>query len=411
VTELLGSFISGLEIQGAGGAAQECLYIVYPRAETDMDKWLKSKPDQFLASIGEGQKLDRHLYSAMLGLASGMAWLHCEIDGQAGYHRDLKPPNVLLFRDREWTWKIADFGTANVKPIEDTGTKSLTSTKYWSPPEFFEDNGEQDNKTHGRPHDVYSLGCIFAVIATVIVHRWNDAGLPRFERRRCSRKPLDSPDEEQFENESGAFHKCEDAVLEWIQELEETYPDKEKLTAVLKVVKEMLLPYEKRISAWEVDVYLYEATEEWRSEIKDPVPGDLSMAKHDMVVKRLRAVAQESREIDLHKKRTPVSRARDWKRSNDFLLALEEKKWIESSPQMSEDLKRRRELPRGSVEIVSTLPPDTSKKDPIFGYQKEFDGIARGFGQHNIVVLWGLGGIGYVASSMERSSRQCSNAG
>lgn len=366
-----------------------------------MNKWLKTKPDKFLTSIGE--ELDEHIYSAaMFGLASGVAWLHREIDGQISYHRDLKPENILLFRDYKWNWRITDFGTANVKLREETGTKSITTTKYWAPPEYFENEGNKNRTTHGRSHDVYSLGCILLELATVIAHGWGDAGRPEFERRRCSRKPGHSPADEQSESGSGAFHTCEDEVFGWIKELEERCHENERLCTVLKVIRELLLPYDSRISAWEVDVYLYEATEQWKIDIRDPMHEDPAMTKHDLVVRRLRAVAQESRTIDLYMEVTPVSRAKKWKRSKDFMLALEEKKWIGSSPQMSEDLqKRRREMygdskktRPGSAKIVSTLPSDIFKGDPIFGSQKEFDGIFRGFGRHNVVVLSGLGGIG-----------------
>lgn len=415
---MLGSFIAGLEVQATQRSTQECLYIIYPRAEKDMDKWLQSTPNEFLISLGEDREdLDQHIYgAAMFGLASGLAWLHCEIDGHVGYHRDLKPKNVLLFREKTWKWKIADFGTANVKPVEDTGTKSWTTTSYWAPPEYFEEwyKGDQNGKTHGRSHDIYSLGCIFLLLATLIAHGWSDAGIPSFERRRLSGKPEQPTDDVRSDSVQGAFHDCGDAVTEWIQELEAHYRDNERLNAVLKVIREMLLPYENRISAWEVDVYLYEATEQWRLDMKASNPENPTMSKHAMVVRRLQKVAQESREIDMNMKVTPLSRAKEWERSDDFLLALKEKKWIDSSPQMSGDLKRRREMSgdpkrrqRGSAKLISTLPPDTSQKDPLFGYQNEFDEIALRFGNHNVVVLWGLGGIGCVADSKKWIAFEC----
>ncbi|CAN8095329.1 unnamed protein product [Discula destructiva] len=54
------------------------------------------------------------------GLADGLNFLHNGMDSMACYHMDLKPDNILIFRDRSRgddreIWKLSDFGMARVK--------------------------------------------------------------------------------------------------------------------------------------------------------------------------------------------------------------------------------------------------------------------------------------------------------
>jgi serine/threonine protein kinase len=52
------------------------------------------------------------------GIAQGVAYLHGG-SGTSVIHRDLKPGNILLYD--EWKAKIADFGTAKLFAIDQTG--------------------------------------------------------------------------------------------------------------------------------------------------------------------------------------------------------------------------------------------------------------------------------------------------
>ena len=54
---------------------------------------------EYISSLNHEQ-YQEHLYrDALLGLAEGVAFIHREDhNGQVGYHRDLKPKNILLLR-------------------------------------------------------------------------------------------------------------------------------------------------------------------------------------------------------------------------------------------------------------------------------------------------------------------------
>jgi len=76
-------------------------------------------------------------------------------------HRDLKPKNILLSTGRVY---LADFGIArDVKESEDSITCGRYGTASWIAPEVYD---RQDH--HMSPADIFSLGCIFLNIATIL---------------------------------------------------------------------------------------------------------------------------------------------------------------------------------------------------------------------------------------------------
>ena len=383
VTELLGSFVAGIERPNPKGHPEESLYMIYPLADVDMDRWLETDPGGV-----NSDKMCQHIYTgALLGLASGVEWIHREIDGMVGYHRDLKPPNILLFSsgENEWLWKIADFGCANLKLLENTATTNTTASKYWAPPEFMENT---DGRTHGRPHDVYSLGCVFLLLVTITVHGWTSGGVPAFQRNR---EEFKSQDNTQHQSTKGAFSECKEVVDNWIKDLKTRKPGNLKIKRVLDVIEHMLKPYNERITIWEVVVYLYDFTEQWKLELAYS-DADEATFREKKVLEKLRDTIQPSRKIDMSMKITPSIRAKLWG-WDSFNPEMKKNQWFESQPRTTNTLRKRGTVP-GNVR--STLENNDLPKGPLFGYQKIFDQISRAFGDTNMVALCGMGGIGYV---------------
>ena len=363
ITPLLASFAAGLEGTTNPTDGTEYLYLISPKAVMDMNKWMKQEPD-YIENMNDDD-FRNHIHETMRGLISGLTYVHREINGLVGYHGDIKPKNILLFgTSYKMVWKICDFGTSNLKLRDETGTMHFETSHYWAPKEFF-DEKDKSGQNHGRAHDVWSLGCIFLLLATMLRHRWHPKGLEKFENNR--RGGGTNPEE-------GAFHKNMTVVLDWIGELETT-ADRADFKKLLELIKEMLKPRTQRIFSWEVEVDLYDITDFLRPEGK--------MLAH------LKEVVQEARNVDLQMNHDPLSRARKNGRKEPFLKILRDSKWH------GKETTDGQEIAMVAESSASTpLPPES--KDPLFGKQDVLSKIHGLFTVTSSVALYGLGGTGYV---------------
>lgn len=282
ITPLLVSFYAGLESPGSADSPTRCLYLLSPLATMDMHAWFTKGPEHM--TTGK-QELRRFVYSdAMLGLASGVTYIHREINGLVGYHRDIKPSNLLLFQGAGGSemWKICDFGSSNLKILGDTGTTNIVTSTEWAPAEFFTDQYNKDGQTHGRSHDVFSLGCVFLELATILHQGWGSDGIPELRKRREKDDSYEGP----LKNvgKAGDYCKSMNAVHRWMEELlSKCNSDEDK--KILELIKEMLSPRNERIYAWEVEIDLFILSDPTRSCIE--------------VNKRLKKIIQSSRGLSL----------------------------------------------------------------------------------------------------------------
>ncbi|KAF2656071.1 hypothetical protein K491DRAFT_757864 [Lophiostoma macrostomum CBS 122681] len=379
IVKLKGSFVAGLWDTQSARSESEALYLIMPKAIMDMDDWLFKRPHHG-AEIWDEHARRIHIYNeAMRGLSSGLTWIHREIGGDVGYHRDIKPSNLLLFAEsgHRLVWKFGDFGASNLKAADYTGTENVTATKYWAPPEYFTDKDATNGKLHGRTHDVFSMGCVFLCLATVVKSGWMSEGLARF-------KTLRTPVESDGSTDAHAFHRTLPVVEDWRKQLQEN-SSRDQDREVLALIAEMLLPRERRIHSWEVDIDLFII---------------LNKASPEEIINHLSKVIQASRGLDTRTKHNPHKRAqgkhghKEW--GPDFLRLLEDNLWQEFSPGTTSN---------GFSQAASVSKPLSNialqgQKD-MCGGQNLYRKISNGFSKSDIVVLYGMGGVGKTRSAIE----------
>ncbi|KAI8476309.1 MAG: kinase-like domain-containing protein [Monoraphidium minutum] len=108
-----------------------------------------------LAKFGPFQEAVIRVYTRQI--LRGLEYLHA----RGIMHRDIKGANILV--DKGSTVKLADFGAS--KKIENlatigAGCNSIRGTPYWMAPEVIKQTG------HGRPADIWSVGCTVIEMAT-----------------------------------------------------------------------------------------------------------------------------------------------------------------------------------------------------------------------------------------------------
>ena len=108
-----------------------------------------------------------------------------------GRHGDIKPVNVLLFRNSEehdniGTLKLTDFGLAEFSALHSKSykpkSKVATSPSY-RPPECDLQDG-----TIGRSYDIWTLGCLYLEFITWLLGGWDL--VQEFTQKRMSFDPM-----------------------------------------------------------------------------------------------------------------------------------------------------------------------------------------------------------------------------
>jgi serine/threonine protein kinase len=387
IIPLLASFSAGREAPVTANDPQECLHMLFPCAQGgDLKSWLESSED--LVKVEERSD---YVYKAAQHLVSAVTYIHRDIKDKIAFHHDLKPGNILLFIGRNGPiWKICDFGNARLKDIDGesgTGTAHTETNKFgtydYRPPEYFigPDAGKEEN--HGRPFDVFSLGCVLLDLATVLEYGWSNAGLPEFKRRRGENKEHSYTGPEKPERDY-SFHNSPKVVKAWIEHLRTDGSN--NLCTLLDLISLMLLDQkDQRIFSWEVEMDLYEM-----------LHPNLKQAQRQ---KRLRELVQESRtpRARLDNRHNPLQRAYAVGKPEWWKTILKENKWSYSEPTTTLIL-RQRTFPVDKY--FSTLNAfeytEDFRNNELYGRHDIYQKIATGFESSESVGLYGMGGIGYV---------------
>ena len=124
------------------------MYIVLDFLEHDLQSLLQSLQEPFLPS---------EIKTLMLQISSATAYLHSNFI----LHRDLKTSNILL--SNRGIIKLADFGMARYTSNPPPRLTQLVVTLWYRAPELLLGAPE-----YGFEIDIWSLGCIFAELLTLI---------------------------------------------------------------------------------------------------------------------------------------------------------------------------------------------------------------------------------------------------
>jgi serine/threonine protein kinase len=144
---------------GAYSKGDKMSILLSPVAETTLAVWLDRSALQQPANLLE-------TIVKMFGcLSSSVRYLHEQ--RPVVKHMDIKPQNILIVEgDREFPHVIlSDFGVSSAEDLSDD--KSRPWTRQYIAPEVFE------GFTRKQPADIWSLGCVFAEMASVPLSQGN----------------------------------------------------------------------------------------------------------------------------------------------------------------------------------------------------------------------------------------------
>ncbi|KAI4937138.1 uncharacterized protein J4E92_001865 [Alternaria infectoria] len=139
-----------------GFVFEKKIYLIAELADGNLDEFMAKYPERRAV-----EDLDREwLLEQLRGLASALDVIH----GQMTYHHhDIKPTNILVFidpaADVKHRLKFTDFGSAGYgglsSAVGNSAKSKIKGNTPTLPPETY------NNGSSSRPHDVWSLGCVF----------------------------------------------------------------------------------------------------------------------------------------------------------------------------------------------------------------------------------------------------------
>lgn len=198
IVQLVGSYLQGRDFS----------ILMYPVADWNLGVYLEDTadicPDGLLDFDEKAHYHNRLLFlkQALACLTSAMAYVH----EHTTKHMDIKPQNILVRRVplNQYRVYLADFGLSRSFASQGhSQTDGPTSrTPRYCAPEVFQ------YERRGRSADIFSLGCVFAEIITVI---WR-------------RHPHDFADFRKGEGDDESFHANLGRVNQWLDDILQTYP-------------------------------------------------------------------------------------------------------------------------------------------------------------------------------------------
>lgn len=215
----------------------------------------------------------------MYGLAGALRWLHQPKGSTQMAHMDLKPRNILIFRDTSsevGIWKLTDFGMAMTdldkaqQPIYSqddldmwrfhNSVPGAQAQGEYTAPELSIHTLAQAAPLSPLPADVWSLGCILHEVVAFTL-----GGRPSVESLSSDRRKA---------HQDARFYcprkvEIKDCVTKWLDALDKT---QEWINYVYHIIERSLRIYpDERCDAWEVERLLWQLLREPPSEGSMPL--------------------------------------------------------------------------------------------------------------------------------------------
>ena len=184
-------------------------------------------------------KLVKAAVKQIMGLAHALCVAHYPKSGPTFRHGDLKPANILWFRDHDdssgiGTLKIADWGLAKeqntVTELRTHNTSTEYGTRRYEPPE--EDTGlgvslqnllpkgqpvKKAGKRRSRLYDIWSMGCI--TLEFIVWMLDGHVGLRRFNKEVCSEYTECCPFYQTRMENGIKVARVHDAAVRWMERM------------------------------------------------------------------------------------------------------------------------------------------------------------------------------------------------
>jgi serine/threonine protein kinase len=203
-----------VQLVGTYVVRQTLHILLFPVGQWNLRHFLQEFEDERMAS-----KAYPDFYSVgtfFKCLATGVAYLHDEAIPHI-INLDIKPENIIVRRcaDRRLTVFITDFGVSrSFQPSSpSTDANTLYTTPIYQAPEIAK------KKEYGRKADIFSLGCVFSEMASILAGRT----LQAYSKYREHYLPG-------LVNPSIAFESNLPACITWLEELKTLPPFKRPST-------------------------------------------------------------------------------------------------------------------------------------------------------------------------------------
>ena len=215
-----------IQIFGSYTQQRDYTILLYPYCEFTLSRFMEencqaASTDEIL-KYPETLRDRLYLQSFFPCLAQALMYIHTNTTR----HADIKPDNILIKQSlddakdcRRYHVYIADFGSASTYSSVSRTNRFAKSTPKYCAPELAPDIEDQTKASvWGRAADVFSLGCVFAEMLTVLACKEVVAfDVFRSEMNRPGGEPL--PKQATHETVDESFCKSLPRVYEWLQVL------------------------------------------------------------------------------------------------------------------------------------------------------------------------------------------------